>query len=238
MSLYEQPQSFQPKLYSWQTTQPCGTDCREVPDISANAGVPMALYANGGWTAAEGTSFAAPFMGGMVADADSGCGQVGLFTPLLYTLYEQGSYGTAFNDVTEGDTDLTGSNDGDFPALADFDAATGIGTPLAPGLACTQVYSVSSGYAGSNVTVSGLGLEHATIYFGTAQASVVSETATSAVVTVPAGSGTVVVSATGTDGRDTYGHLHLRNGPRTPAHADAPRSEPSRAIARLLAGRL
>ena len=62
MSFYEAPQSYQPKLYSWQTTQPCGIECREVPDISANAGVPMVVYANGAWSAAEGTSFAAPFM--------------------------------------------------------------------------------------------------------------------------------------------------------------------------------
>ena len=151
MSIYEAPQSFQPHLYAWQTTESCGTECREVPDISANAGDPMVIYANGGWTEAGGTSFAAPFMGGIVADADSGCGRVGLLTPLLYSIYSEGSYGTAFNDVTQGDTDLTGSADGDFPALTGYDAATGIGTPIAGGLTCTSVSAVSPGYAGAQV---------------------------------------------------------------------------------------
>jgi kumamolisin len=200
MSIYETPQSSQPHLYAWQTTEPCGTECREVPDISANAGVPMVIYVNGGWSEAGGTSFAAPFMGAMVADTDSSCGRIGLFTPFLYSLYSDGSYGTAFNDITEGDTDLTGSNDGDFPALTGYDAATGIGTPIAGGLTCTSVSAVSPGYAGAQVTVSGLGLEHADIYFGSAQATVVSASGTSATVVVPAGSGTVTVSATGIAG--------------------------------------
>jgi hypothetical protein len=200
MSIYEPPPSDQPHLYSWQTTEPCGTECREVPDISANAGVSMVIYANGGWTEAGGTSFAAPFMGGMVADTDSGCGRVGLLTPLLYSLYSEGSYGTAFTDVTQGDTDLTGSNGGDFPALSGYDAATGIGTPIAGGLTCTSVSAVSPGYAGAQVTVSGLGLEHAAIFFGSTAATVTAATATTATVVVPAGSGTVTVSATGIAG--------------------------------------
>jgi hypothetical protein len=65
----------------------------------------------------------------------------------------------AFADVTSGNTDMTGSNSGPFPAPANYDAATGIGSPYAAGLTCASVSSVSAGYSGSTVTVSGLGLE-------------------------------------------------------------------------------
>ena len=223
MSLYEGRPNYQPNLYSWGTAQPCGTECREVPDISANAGVGMVLYTDGGWTAGGGTSFAAPFMGGMVADADSGCGRVGLFTPRLYGLYSEGSYGTAFTDITQGDTDLTGTNGGKYPALTNYDAATGVGTPIAPGLTCTQVFSVSPGSAGTEVTVTGLGLEHATIDFGATQATVVSATATAATVVVPPGSGTVAVSATGTVGDTRTASFSYGTAPAPPSPSPSPR---------------
>jgi hypothetical protein len=202
-SRYEALPSDQPSVVpAWSPAQPCGTECREVPDISANSGAFMVVYANGGWTLGAGTSFAAPMMGGLVADIDSGCGSVGLLTQRLYPLYDQGSYGTAFNDVTSGDVDFTGSNGGQYAAAPGDDAATGIGTPIAPGLTCTSVSSVSpdNAPAGTEVTVDGLGLEHATIDFGSAAASVVSATATSVTVVVPSGSGTVSVSATGIAG--------------------------------------
>ncbi len=190
MSRYEPRPSYQPSILDWPTAQPCGLLPRS-PDISANAGIGMVIYANGGWTAVGGTSASSPLMSGLVADADSGCGRVGVLTPLLYALYSEGSYGGAFTDVTSGNTDLTGSNGGAYPATTGYDAATGIGTPIAAGLTCTSVSAVSSGYEGGSATVSGLGLEHATIDFGSAQATIVSANATSAEVIVPAGSGTV-----------------------------------------------
>jgi hypothetical protein len=226
MSRYEPRQGYQPNVLSWPVAppQPCGTLCREVPDISANAEVDMVFYGNGGWAVGGGTSFASPFMSGLVADAVSGCGRFGDFTPLLYSLYSEGSYGSAFDDVTSGDTDLTGSNGGAYPARSGYDAATGIGSPIGPGLTCPSVTSVSSGYAGSNVTVSGLGLEHATIYFGAAVASVVSADATSATVLVPPGSGTVTVTATNVAGNAsrtaqfTYGTPPPPPPPPAPQH--------------------
>jgi hypothetical protein len=204
MSRYEARPTYQPNILQWPSAQTCGTECREVPDISANAGTPMVIYTNGGWSEGGGTSFAAPLMGALVADVDSGCGRVGLLTPLLYTLYAEGSYGSAFDDVTTGNTDLTGSNGGAYAATSGYDAATGIGTPIAPGLTCASVGSVSTGYAGSTVTVSGLGLEHASINFGSEPADVVSANATTATVIVPPGSGTVTVSATGIEGASTH----------------------------------
>ena len=71
-------------------------------------------------------------------------------TPLLYDLYDAGSYGSAFDDITSGNNDLTGSNGGAFPATSGYDAATGIGSPLAAGLTCSSVSSVSAGYTGAH----------------------------------------------------------------------------------------
>jgi hypothetical protein len=225
MSRYESRQTYQPNILQWPVAQPCGTECREVPDISANAGVGMVIYANDSWTVEGGTSFASPFMGGLVADTDSGCGRVGILTPLLYDLYSEGSYGSAFNDVATGDNDLTGSNGGQYPARSGYDAATGIGSPLAPGLPCPLVSSVSAGDAGSDVTISGLGLEHAAFSFGSAAATVVSANATSATVVVPAGSGTVTVNATSSAGNASQTASFTYStppAPPTPAPASAP----------------
>ncbi len=227
MSRYEPRPTYQPNILAWPTAQSCGTECREVPDISANAGTGMVIYAGGSWTIEGGTSAASPFMGGLVADAESGCGRVGIFTPLLYNLYSQGSYGSAFNDVTSGNTDLTGSNGGAYPATSGYDAATGIGSPIAPGLTCPLVSSVSAGYTGSDVTVSGLGLEHATIYFGSGAATVVSASATSATVVVPAGSGTVRVTATSVVGNASQTASFTYDTPPAPPPAPpAPAPQP------------
>ena len=207
MSRYEATRpTNQPNVLQWTTSQPCGTQCRELPDISANAGALMVVYAGGSWSLGAGTSFAAPFIGGLVADVDSSCGSMGVLTPLLYSLYDQGSYNTAFTDVTSGNIDLTGSNGGRYAAQSGYDTATGIGTPIAAGLTCTSLSSVSPSHAvaGTQVTVNGLGLEHATIDFGSSPATVVSATATSATVVVPPGSGTVTVSATGNSGSTSH----------------------------------
>ena len=197
MSRYEQRPSDQPDILDWPTAQPCGESCREVPDISANAGAGMVYYTDGAWAVSAGTSFAAPFLAGLVADHNDGCTTTtGLWTTALYALYDEGGYGTAFNDITSGNTDMTGSNGGQYPATTGYDAATGIGSPIAAGLSCPEITSVSGGYSGAEVTIAGLGLEHATISFGGSSAQVVSATATQATVVVPSGSGTVTVSGT------------------------------------------
>jgi Subtilase family len=204
MSRYEPRPTYQPNILFWPTAESCGQYCREVPDISANAGVYMVIFANGIWTAAAGTSLAAPFIAGLVADKNNGCASLtGVWTPALYSLAAEGAYGTGFNDITAGNTDMSGSNGGAFPATTGYDAATGLGSPIAQGLSCPEVVSVTPGYSGSRVTVSGLGLEHPTIIFGTAAAQVVSADATSATVVVPAGSGTVTVQATSVLGTGT-----------------------------------
>jgi len=99
VSRYEPRSTYQPNIAYWPTTShPCGHYCREVPDISANAGVGMVVYANGTWRVVGGTSAAAPFVAGLVADKNDGCTTpTGVFAPALYALYEQGVYGTALN---------------------------------------------------------------------------------------------------------------------------------------------
>ena len=175
-----------------------------MPDLSSNAGVGMVAYANGEWGAYGGTSLASPLLAGLVADRNDGCvATSGLWATSLYSLASEGAYGTAFTDITSGNTDMTGSNGGAFAATVGYDAATGIGSPLAGGLSCPEVSSVTPGGSGSTVTISGLGLEHATISFGGAAAQVLSATATSASVVVPAGSGTVSVGATSVLGTGT-----------------------------------
>ena len=206
LSRYEPKSPSQPELAHWATAQPCGTVCREVPDVSANAGVGMVIYAGGMWGAVGGTSMSAPFIAGMIADTDTGCAaKTGNLSPALYALAAEGVYGTALNDITVGNTDLTGSDSGQYAAGTGDDLASGVGSPIAGGLACAGVISVqpTSAAAGSDVTVTGLGLEKATIVFGSTPAQVVSATATSATVVVPSGSGSVSVHATAAQGNGT-----------------------------------
>jgi len=120
------------------------------------------------------------------------------------------SYGTALVDVTTGlnetnfkiqtpgNNDLTRTHGGSFKTAKGFDLATGLGVPIATGVACPQILSMSHthGAAGLHVKLTGIGLERAVIMFGPKTAKVLSHAATSAVVVVPAGSGTVRVSGT------------------------------------------
>jgi subtilase family serine protease len=233
LSRYEARPSDQPNAVHWASAQPCGTTCREVPDISANAGVGMVIYYAGSWALVGGTSLSAPFIAGLVADKNTGCSTLtGNLAPSLYTLLSDGVYGTALTDVINGDTDLTGSNAGAYAAGTGYDAATGVGSPIASGLACAGVSSVqpNSAAAGSDVTVNGLGLEKADIFFGSTPATVVSASATSATVVVPAGSGSVFVSATSTQGdaTATAGFAYPGSSPPpTPPPTPPPSTPPS-----------
>jgi subtilase family serine protease len=204
LSRYEGKPGWQPTYFKWATTQPCGTVCRQVPDVSANAGAGMVVYVNGGWNAYIGTSLAAPFLAGIVADANTGCGtKAGLYAQSLYSLAAQSVYGTALNDVTSGNNDFTDTNKGAYAAGKGYDLATGLGSPRAQGLSCAEISSLSptTTAVGSDVQISGLGLEKATIDFGSQKAQVLSATATEATVVVPQGSGTVSVTAS-----NIFGH--------------------------------
>jgi len=222
ISRYFSDPSWQPVDWSWTTSvNSCGLDCREVPDISANAGVGMVIYEDGTWAVVGGTSLSAPLVAGIVSDRNDGCTSTTAdWAPSLYGAAAQGLYGSGLTDITSGNNDATDTYGGaDYPASVGYDPATGLGSPIASGLSCPEVTGVSTGSSGSQVSVSGLGLEHATIDFGASPAQVVSASATSATVVVPSGSGTVSVHAssllgTGTQATSfTYG---------TPSSASAP----------------
>ena len=202
--------SWQPAEWEWSGPGvACGTNCRDVPDISANSGAGEEFFAQGSWGAYVGTSIAAPLIAGLVSDTEDACttARRGNIAPTLYGLASEGDYGTALSDVTTGDNDLTRTYSGrEYPAVAGYDPATGLGTPIAGGWSCPEVFSVSpsEAQAGGEVIIAGLGLEKATFSFGGRAAQVVSATATSASVVVPPGSGTVSVSATSLVGTGTF----------------------------------
>ena len=220
ISRYETRPSWQPA--EWEGPgNACGANCRDEPDISANAGTPETFYVQGQWGLYVGTSIAAPLVAGLVSDTAEGCQSVrrGVIAQSLYGLAGAGEYGTALSDVTTGDNDLTRSYSGQFfPAGVGYDPVTGLGTPIASGWSCPEISSVSPTEAqpGSEVTIGGLGLETASVSFGGRIASVVSATATSATVLVPAGSGTVAVSATSLLGAGTTTRPFTYTPPTSP----------------------
>ena len=207
-----------------------GVAARQVPDISANAGTAMVVNVDGAWDQLAGTSLATPIVASLIADRNDGCTtKTGLFTSALYTAASS-LYGTGLDDVTTGDIDLTGTNGGAYVAGVGYDLATGLGTPLATGLTCADVTgaSATTSPAGSHLTLSGFGLEGATVHFGTVVAAVVSSTATSATVTVPAGTGTVAISATSAlgAGDDSVSFTYAMSEARVPGVPDAPTAVP------------
>ncbi|MGO9873189.1 MAG: S8 family serine peptidase, partial [Acidimicrobiia bacterium] len=196
---------------AWQpiaSASTCGTGCRQVPDLSANAGTGEIFESEGQWQLIGGTSVAAPKLAGIAADISSGCvTSIGAFNPKLYALAKTGVYNIALRDVPagQGNNDLTHTNANRYQTAASFDLATGLGTPLAPGLACPEITHVSptTAAAGAHVTITGIALARATINFGTKTARVLSRSTTSATVIVPKNSGDVHVSATDPIGSGT-----------------------------------
>src|SRR5476651_2312675 len=93
-------------------------------------------------------------------------GRIGAFAPRLAALAAKRVYGTALVDVTTGinwtnftiqtpgSNDLTRNHGGAFKTTKGYDLATGYGAPIASGLACPQVLSMTPnhGKAGTSVT--------------------------------------------------------------------------------------
>jgi hypothetical protein len=133
------------------TGTPCansGGDCREVPDVSADADPDdgYLIYYNGtgsvggtpvGWQGTGGTSGSAPVWAAAIAlaDASKQCAgaPIGFLNPALYRAAST-SYATLFHDVTSGNNDFTASHRGLYPAQSGYDMATGLGTPDAAAL--------------------------------------------------------------------------------------------------------
>ena len=115
--------------------------CREVPDVSASADPNhgylvfcsvgrLCKLGGGGWFGIGGTSAAAPLWAALLAVVDQGLANpVGFVNATLYAIGASGSTRVAYNDVTAGDNDFTGTNGGRYPATSRFDLASGWGTP-------------------------------------------------------------------------------------------------------------
>ncbi len=183
------------------------TPCRLVPDVSAQADEftgAITVYseefrgegeemAPDGWITTGGTSSATPIWAGMLALADASptcranpatASGAGFVPPLLYAIASSPSaYAASFNDITEGNIDQYGLDDGKvYPARPGYDLASGLGSPrmTGPGGSAGLAYylcsyaaqgarpavtglSPSSGSAagGERVTVTGAGFESA-----------------------------------------------------------------------------
>ncbi|MDQ6805382.1 MAG: putative Ig domain-containing protein, partial [Actinomycetota bacterium] len=143
---------------------PCGTTsayCRQIPDVSANADpfTGYLVYYQGAWTGIGGTSAAAPVWAALVAlaNASPACvgTSVGFANPALYRVAGGPQYASAFNDVTAGNNDFTGTNGGRFAAGLGYDMASGLGTPIAPTLAVALCETVTLTNPGTQTSTLG-----------------------------------------------------------------------------------
>jgi hypothetical protein len=138
-TVFDMP-SYQNSIVNSQSTgTPCSNssgDCRETPDVSADAGVSYAMYA-GVWEGVIGTSASTPTWGALAALIDSSAPScdISFMNPTLYTL-GQDQYGSSsgdyFNDVTSGNNDVGGVG---YSAGTGYDLVTGLGTPVGANLA-------------------------------------------------------------------------------------------------------
>ncbi len=180
--------------------QPAGRNARAVPDIASSAdpahGVAFYFARDGGWSSIGGTSIVSPEIGGFLADVNQGCNATaGLVDATLYAADNAAD----FTDVTTGNNDFTGTNDGNYAATIGYDPATGLGTPEdqnlgialegadgCPSIAGLSAYSGPVSGAGP-ITLTGGGLADASkITFGAAGAgTIVSRSETSLVVVPP-----------------------------------------------------
>ena len=133
---------------SFSSGTPCAAvsgNCREVPDVSADASPStgyVVYYSSGsGWGVVGGTSAAAPVWAGLIALADASGGSpgcagrmpLGFLNPQLYLIASGANHADAFSDVTVGDNNPSGHSPDPYPATAGYDMATGLGTPIATG---------------------------------------------------------------------------------------------------------
>lgn len=123
---------------------------REVPDVSADADpatgysvyctVSAAGCSSSGWIVVGGTSAAAPFWAGSTASINEylqkqGKPRVGFANPVLYSLASAQQPFAPFHDVSSG-------NNLFYPATANYDLASGLGSP--------DVYNIARDVAGGN----------------------------------------------------------------------------------------
>jgi subtilase family serine protease len=135
-----------------------GTQCRSVPDVSANADeyTPYAEYCTAnagtpgsdcgftanqtppGWFGDGGTSLSSPIWSAIIADRDSFNGhRTGNANNLLYILFHLNAH-AYFHDIT-GVAQST-NNNGFFPTTPGYDLATGLGTPKMRNIITGEMY--------------------------------------------------------------------------------------------------
>jgi kumamolisin len=117
---------------SWQTGPGVSTSSlRQVPDVSAVAS-DYSIYSGGQWGTVGGTSAATPLWASVLTLANqqaaaAGKARVGQVQSTLYQLGSSSSYGSLFHDITTGDNLH-------YSAVANYDEASGWGTPKADAL--------------------------------------------------------------------------------------------------------
>jgi len=111
---------------------------RYVPDVAflGDPSTGVAVYFNGRWGQAGGTSLGSPAWAGIWAlireDAQKAGKQVGTAPTVLYRVANSPSYVQAFDDITSG-------SNGRYKAKPGWDAVTGWGTPRVSGLAASAL---------------------------------------------------------------------------------------------------
>lgn len=108
---------------------------RGLPDVAGNADpeTGLAMYENGSWTVAGGTSAAAPMWAAVVAIGDQMAGHpLGFINPALYKIGTSARYLQDFHDITSGNN--TNGQVVGFNAIPGWDPVTGLGTPNAVNL--------------------------------------------------------------------------------------------------------
>jgi subtilase family serine protease len=217
-------------INSQSSGSPCGApsgDCREVPDVSADAdpSTGYTIYWNGtgaagpgnteGWQVVGGTSGAAPMWAALLAltNASAACNgvSVGFANPALY--YAAGTaYASDFNDVTSGNNDMTGTNFGQFAAGPGYDMASGLGSPNGSALAtslCTDSIALANPGAQRSVLNASVGLQ---MHSSDTRGEAVSYSATG----LPSG-----LSINGSSGRITGRPRHIGTSTVTVVTSDA-----------------
>lgn len=121
---------------SWQngaiTTASGGsTTNRNVPDVALNSDpqTGYAIYIQGQWQVYGGTSCAAPLWAAFTALVNQGreinqIGPLGFASSTLYQIGMSSNYLSNFHDINDGSTN------GYYPAVSNYDLATGWGTPI------------------------------------------------------------------------------------------------------------
>jgi subtilase family serine protease len=150
-----------------------GGNCREVPDVSADAAAETGyvVFSNGAWTVTGGTSASSPFWAGFfaLANASSTCRglSLGFANPALYQIAGS-AYLSNFFDVTKAsqvtglaNNDVFQANNGVYPTTAGYDMTTGLGSPNAAALGASlcsvraPVYTVAVTSPGNQSTFAG-----------------------------------------------------------------------------------